>query len=181
MTVALILAVLAAAWFALTFNRFVRQRHLMREAWSGIDVQLKRRHDLIPNLVEAVRGYRNYEKELFERIAALRARCLSTDDPAERQGPENELTRELRKLLAVAEAYPDLKASQQFLDLQKTLTSIEDDVQLSRRYYNGAVRNWNIRVESFPSLLVARVFAFCIADYFELESVSEREVPSVAL
>jgi LemA protein len=181
MMIALALVALVAAWFALAFNRFVRQQHLMREAWSGIDVQLKRRHDLIPNLVEAVRGYRDYEKELFERIASLRAQCLGTDEPGARQGAENELTKELRKLFAVAEAYPDLKANEQFLDLQKTLASIEGDVQLARRYYNGTVRDWNIRVESFPSLLVARVFTFHVADYFELESATEREVPSVAL
>jgi LemA protein len=168
-------------WGVITFNRFVRSRNLMREAWSGIDVQLKRRYDLVPALVETVKGYREHERGLFEDIAETRARCMSTESVREKGEAENALSRMIRSLFAVAEAYPDLKASQNFLDLQKSLTEIEDQIQFARRYYNGTVRDYNIRVESFPSMLIAKPCGFGRADFFEIEYATQREAPDVKL
>jgi len=175
------IGVVLLGWLALTFNRFIRLRQLLREAWSGIEVQLKRRHDLIPQLVEAVKGYRDYEQRLLEHITELRARCLSIEQIKPRGEAETELSHELKSFLAIAEAYPDLKANEQFLNLQRTLASVEDDIQLARRYYNGTVRDFNVEVESFPSLLVAKAWGFRLADYFELESATEGSVPTVKL
>jgi LemA protein len=173
--------VVLLGWLALTFNRFIRLRQLMREAWSGIEVQLKRRHDLVPQLVDAVKGYRDYEQRLLEHITELRARCPTIQQVKPRGEAETELSRDLRSFLAIAEAYPDLKANEQFLNLQRTLAATEDDIQLARRYYNGTVRDFNIQVESFPSLLVAQAWGFPLADYFELESATEGSVPTVQL
>jgi LemA protein len=170
-------AVIIVLWVIITYNLFIRWRNLMREAWSGVDVQLKRRYDLIPNLVETVKGYSRHEKELFEKITQLRNEGMNAENVKQRGQIENALTQGIRSLFAVAEAYPDLKANQNFLDLQKNLVLIEDEIQLARRYYNGTVRNNNILVESFPSLLVANLGGFKKADYFELENVAEREAP----
>lgn len=166
-------------WAIFTFNAFVRERNLIDEAWSGIDVQLKRRHDLIPNLVEAVRGYMQHERGLLDEVSNSRERALGAQSVAQAGQAEGELTRTLRSLFAVAEAYPDLKASQNFLDLQDELSQIEDQLQLARRYYNGTVRDFNIRVQSFPSGLVARGFGFQAREFFEIEEPAEREVPQV--
>lgn len=177
LAVAILLAV--AFWLVMTFNRLVREKNLMREGWSGIEVQLKRRHDLIPNLVEAVKGYAGHERKLFEEIATLRSRCMSAENIKEKGEAEQTLSQAIKSLFAIAEAYPDLKASQNFLDLQKNLSEIEDQIQLARRYYNGTARNYNILVESFPSAFVAKIFNFTGADFFEAESALEREVPEV--
>ena len=163
------------------YNRLVRFRNLTREAWSGIDVQLKRRHDLVPNLVDAVRGYAAYEKSLFESVAAVRAACLKSAGLPEKASAENALTDGIRNLMAVAESYPDLKAGRNFLDLQKNLASVEDDNQMARRYYNGAAREFNTSVESFPSNLVAGVFRFRQAEFFEIETATERRNPEIKL
>ena len=178
---ALVVTVCLAAWFAFTFNRFINRRQMVGEAWSGIDVQLKRRHDLIPQLVDVVKGYRDYERQLVERVTTLRTQSMGITTVKEKGPAETELSRELHSLLAVAEAYPDLKANQQFLELQRSLVAVEDEIQLARRYYNGAVRDLNILVESFPSKLVASVCGIRSADYFELESPSERATPSVSV
>jgi LemA protein len=175
----IVILVFLGLWFVLLYNRFIRGKNLMREAWSGIDVQLKRRHDLIPNLVETVEGYVQYERGLLEDITKLRSRCLDATEIKEKGEVENALTRSLKSLFAVAEGYPDLKANQSFLDLQNNLAGVEDQLQLARRYFNGTVRDYNILVESFPSLLVARIFDFKTAEFFELDEVSEREVPTV--
>jgi LemA protein len=166
-------------WGVFSYNRFVRDRNRVLAGWSDIDVQLKRRHDLIPKLVDAVRRYGAYESALLEHVTELRARSRETRDVNELSALETELGAGLGKILAVAEAYPDLKANRSFLDLQKSLSTVEDAIQFARRYYNGAVRMLNTRCDSFPDLIVARVFRFHHADYFELDDHSQRLSPKV--
>ena len=168
--------IVAAIAIALTFNRLVRHRNLVREAWSGIDVQLKRRHDLVPSLVESVRGHATFERGVLEDVTRLRGSA-----PASRalQDGENALSAQLRGLLAVAEAYPQLRAGESFLELQKRLAEVENHLQMARRYYNGTVRDYNTVVESFPSNVVAGAFGFTLADFFQVESALERAVPEV--
>ncbi|MEJ5329046.1 MAG: LemA family protein [Desulfobaccales bacterium] len=174
------LALVAALSVVAIYNRLVKNRNLVREAWSGIDVQLKRRADLIPNLVETVKGYMQHERGVLEKVTELRTRSLQAGTVADKAQAEGLLTSALRTLFAVAENYPDLKASANFQDLQKTLADIEEQLQLARRYYNGAARNLNILIESFPSNLVARAFGFETAEYFEIEDAAERAVPRVS-
>jgi LemA protein len=162
-------------WLFLTYNRFVRGRNLMGEAWSGVDVQLKRRHDLVPNLVKVVQEYSRYERDLFQDVTAARDKCRQKEDVAGKNEAEGELTRGLKNLFAVAEDYPDLKADRQFLELQKHLVEVEDQIQLARRYYNGTVRNFNILIESFPSLLAGRLFGFKPREYFKVQTATERQ------
>ena len=153
------------------FNSLVRTRQMANEAWSGIDVQLKRRSDLVPNLVETVKGYAAHERAVLEevtRIARRRARALPEGDVAARAQAEGALSVALGKLFALAENYPDLKASGNFLELQQQLSDLENELQMARRYYNGAVRNLNVLVQSFPSNLIAGLFGFAPRDYFEL-------------
>lgn len=166
-------------WLAAAYNGFVRGRNLVKEGWSGIDVQLKRRYELIPNLVETVKGYAAHEKSLFEDIADLRSRSMGASSIKEKSTVENELSGTLRTLFAVAEAYPELKANENFLELQKSLANIEDQLQLARRYYNGTVRNYNISVETFPNVLIAGMFGFSKEEYFEVEGEAERKAPEV--
>lgn len=168
--------VVLLGWVAVAFNRLVRHRNLVREAWSGIDVQLKRRHDLVPSLVESVRGHAAFERGVLEDVTRLRA-----GQPASRalQDGENALTSQLRGLLAVAEAYPQLRAGESFLTLQRQLAEVENHLQMARRYYNGTVRDYNTAVESFPSNLVAGVFGFALLEFFQVESAVERAVPEV--
>ncbi len=175
------IAIIIVFWFVIIYNRFVKDKNLIREAWSGIDVQLKRRNDLIPNLVDAVKGYSGYEKSLFERITELRSKASSQEQIKEKAHTENDLTKAIVNLLIIAEAYPDLKASTNFLDLQKELADTEDQLQYARRYYNGVVRDYNIRVESFPSNLIANTFNYKVEDYFEIELASERMSPQVKI
>jgi LemA protein len=173
-------AVLAAIglYAVVVFNRLIRARNLVREGWSGIDVQLVRRSDLIPNLVETVKGYAGHERTLFAEIAARRTQALNATGVTGRAAAEQELQVSVRKVLAVAEAYPELKASQNFLELQEQLAELEDQLQLARRYYNGTVRDYNIAIQSFPDLLLAGVFGFRDEPYFETEDTA---VPSVKL
>jgi LemA protein len=170
-----------AVYGIVLFNRLVRTRQLAAEGWSGIDVQLKRRADLIPNLVDTVKGYAAHERSLFEEITRLRNGIagLGSGDIAERGRMEGELSGALGRLLALAEAYPELKASDNFRDLQTALAATEDEIQMARRYYNGAARNLNVLVESFPSNLMARAFGFNGRDYFQIED-EDRAVPGVA-
>jgi LemA protein len=165
----------------IVFNRLVRTRQMANEAWSGIDVQLKRRSDLVPNLVEAVKGYAAHERSVLDEVTRLRAaaRALPADDIASRAQAEGALSLALGKLVALAENYPDLKASANFLDLQQQLSQLETELQMARRYYNGAVRNQNVLVQSFPGNLVAGLYGFTQRDYFELSSEGERAVPQV--
>ena len=166
-------------WVVLAFNRLVRMRNLLKEGWSGVDVQLKRRHDLVPNLVETVRGYSRHEMKTLENVASFRAGAAA--DRRQTQDRENELTDGLKQLFALAESYPDLKADRSFLDLQKQLVEIEDQLQMARRYYNGTVRNYNILTETFPGNLVAAIFGFRPEEFFQIVTTSEREAPKVSL
>lgn len=176
----LILFVLLAGlifWVIVIYNRLVRDKNRVLAAWSDIDVQLKRRYELIPKLVDVVKGYSQYEQELFSDLTRLRQDCQRVSQPYEKGLIENRLGSKIGGLFAVAEDYPDLKASVQFLSLQQNLSEVEADIQLARRYYNGAVRNLNIRIDSFPDLLVARRLDFKPAELFELESTLEEEPP----
>jgi len=166
---------------ALTYNRLVTLRNMVKEGWSGIDVQLMRRAALIPNLVETVKGYMVHERNLLAEIAELRSRSLRTEKVGEKGEIETALSRSLGSLLAVAEGYPDLKASRNFLELQRELTDIEDQIQMARRYYNGTVRNLNIAVESFPSNLIAKLFSFVQAEFFAIDDDNDRQVPQVSM
>lgn len=173
------IALLVALWAVAIYNRLVKSRNLVLEGWSGIDVQLKRRYDLIPNLVETVKGYAGHEKEVLEKVVELRNSAARAETAGEKAPIENMLTQTLRQLFALAEAYPDLKANQNFLDLQGKLSEIEEQIQLARRYYNGTARDMNILVQSFPSNIIARSFGFAEAEYFEIELATEREAPKV--
>ena len=165
------------------FNRLVGTRQMANEAWSGIDVQLKRRSDLVPNLVETVKGYAAHERGLLAEVTELRnqARALAGDDVKGREQAEGALSLAVGKLLALAAAYPDLKASTNFLELQQELSRIENDIQMARRYYNGAVRNLNTLVESVPSNIVAKLTGFTQRAYFELADAAERAAPRVSV
>lgn len=163
------------------YNGLVRGRILVREGFSGIDVQLKRRHDLIPNLISAVEGYADFERSVLDDVTRLRTRAMGDESVAEKQRDENALSDALKTLFAVAEGYPDLKASANFLDLQQQLSTIEDELQKARRYYNGTVRDYNTRVQTFPSNLVAGMFGFQESEFFELESLADREPPKVEI
>ena len=174
-------AVAAGTVLTLAYNRLVRRQNLVKEGSSGIDVQLKRRHELVPNLIACVQGYASFERSVLEDVIRLRTAADTASTMAEINLEENRLTAGLKSLFAVAEAYPDLKANANFAQLSTQLVEIEDALQYSRRYYNGAVRDLNIAVESFPSNLVAGWFGFPPADYFEVESIGERAVPRVSL
>ncbi|WMT87880.1 LemA family protein [Pelagibacterium sp. 26DY04] len=177
----LILAVAVIGYAIYVYNMLVRNRQLVGEGWSGIDVQLKRRADLIPNMLETVKGYMAHERETLQAVTDARAavQAAQNGSPAERGQAEGLLSGALGRLFAVAEAYPDLKANTNFIEFQTALQTVEDEIQMSRRYYNGAVRNLNIAVESFPSNLVAGTFRFEKAEYFELENEADRAVPQV--
>jgi len=180
----IILAIVAAAliYAVVVFNSLVRTRQMADEAWSGIDVQLKRRHDLVPNLVDTVKAYAAHERSVLEQVTQLRgaARALPEGDVAARAQAEGALSAALGKLMALAENYPDLKASNNFLELQKQLSDLENELQMARRYYNGTVRNLNVLVQSFPSNLIARLSGFAPRDFFELTE-GEGAVPQVKL
>ncbi|MFA7425425.1 MAG: LemA family protein [Desulfosarcinaceae bacterium] len=177
--VVLVLLVGLLAWAVGLYNRLVRLHNMVKEGWSGIEVQLKRRANLIPNLIQTVKGYMDHERGVLEKLTELRSRTLQTAQPAERARLEGDLSRAIGRLFAVAEAYPDLKANQNFKDLQDELSQIEDQIQMARRYYNGTVRDLNIAVESFPSNIVAGMFGFHQAEFFEIEDEADRAVPKV--
>ncbi len=176
------LIVAIVVYAVIIYNNFIKNQQLVEEGWSGIDVQLKRRANLIPNMLETVKGYMGHEKGVLEAVTNARAAVQGAGNasPTERSKLEGLLSGALGKLIAVAENYPDLKANSTFLELQESLQMVEDEIQLSRRYYNGSVRNLNVLVESFPSNLVANVFKFNKAEYFELENEADRIVPKVS-
>jgi LemA protein len=175
----LALIVLLLLYGVSVYNKLVRLRVLVEEAWSGINVQLKKRHDLIPNLVETVKGYATHEKETFENVTQARANAMQATDVKSQEAAENNLNNALVKLLAVAEQYPELKANQNFLQLQNQLSVIESDIEKSRRYYNGTVREKNIMIDTFPSNIIANMFQFTKSLFFELENEAEKEVPQI--
>lgn len=178
--IALIVVALVAVWAVISFNRFISQRNLIANSWSNVETELRRRYDLIPNLVETVGGYASHEKETMTEVIEARAGAVATDGDAKAQaGAENILVEGLRHLLAVSEAYPELVASEHFLELQRELVTTEDRIQASRRLFNGNVRDYNRRVESVPSRLIAAVGRFTKADYFEVEpAVREARRPN---
>ncbi|MDE0596483.1 MAG: LemA family protein [Roseibacillus sp.] len=175
-----LLVLLAGACVVWAYNMLVKARNQMREGWSGIEVQLKRRHDLIPSLVQCVKGYQTHERELLETVSRERTEAQAARGAGEAGGAEKILGRDLGKIVALAEAYPDLKADKSFRGLMGDLVEIEDQIQYARRYYNGSVRDLNNAIESFPSNLVAGRFGFEVGDFFEVETASERLPPDLA-
>ncbi len=162
-------------WIIFAYNRLVTLRNRVKEAWSDIDVQLKRRYDLIPNLVETVKGYASHERELFEKVTEARTRAMGAKTVKEHGEAENMLSSTLKTLFAVSENYPQLRASENFLELQKELTDTEDKIQAARRFYNTNVRDLNIKIESFPANIIAGTFSFKKAEFFQLEEAAARE------
>ena len=175
-----VLVLLGLVYFFATYNGLVSLRNHLRESWADIDVQLKRRYDLIPNLVATVKGYAKHEREIFEKIAELRSRCVANNGPVGSQGAdEKRLIGALRGLLAVVERYPELKADRQFLALQQELADTEDRIAAARRFYNANVRDLNNKVETFPSSIVASMFDFRREDFWDVEEATHREAPAV--
>ena len=175
-----VVVVLILLFFWLGYNGLVKRRNQVDNAWSQIDVQLKRRHDLIPNLVETVKGYAAHERQVFENVTAARSAATAAQGPEAQAQAENQLTGALRQLFAVAEAYPDLKANQNFLELQNELTDTEDKIQASRRFYNMTVRDLNTKIQQFPSSIIARFANADEREFFELDDPAERAVPAVS-
>jgi len=172
--------VLVVVYAVVVFNRLIRQRNVVREGWSGIDVQLRRRTDLVPNLVETVKAYAAHERGLLEDVTRKRASSIAASDVGGQAAAERALAGSLGRLMALAEAYPQLKADKNFLDLQDELANVEDQIQMARRYYNGTVRNLNISIQSFPDVLLARPLGFKEEPFFELEDRAEAAAPQVA-
>lgn len=177
--VILVVLVVVFLWVVGLYNGLVKLKNRAKEAWADIDVQLKRRYNLIPNLVETVKGYASHEKGVFEKVTEARSRAMGATSVKEKQEAENVLSGTLKTLFAVSEGYPELKASQNFLELQRELRDTEDKVQASRRFYNTNVRDLNIKVESFPANLIASMLGFKKMELFELTAAEEREVPKV--
>ena len=175
-----LVVVVVGLWAISIYNGLVRRKNVVAEAWSGIEAQLKRRADLIPNLVETVKGYATHERTTFDELARLRSAGQGQADVAARAQTEQAITAAIGKIMAVAEAYPELKASANFQSLQHDLEELEDQIQLARRYYNGAVRNFNVSVQSFPSNLIAGMTGFHTADFFQLDNAADRNAPKVS-
>jgi LemA protein len=184
MTVVLIVVgvvvVLAVLYFILTRNSIIGSRNRVDEAWSGIDVQLKRRHDLVPNLVETVRGYAQHERATFENVTQARAEAMKAEGPAEAGRAEGMLSRALLGLRAIAENYPNLRATENFQQLSRNLSELEDEIQASRRIYNSNVMAYNTKIQTFPNSVVAGAGGFTAREFFEIEEPSEREAPEVS-
>jgi LemA protein len=180
--VLLAIVVIVVLFLVLTYNRLVQLRQRVKEAFSDIDVQLKRRHDLIPNLVETVKGYAAHERGVFDEVTQARAGAIAAgaQGPQQRAAAEDMLTGALRSLFAVAEAYPQLQAVQEFKDLSENLRDTEDKIQFARRFYNAQVRDYNTALQTFPTVLLAGAMGFTASQYFEVESASDREVPKVS-
>lgn len=170
--------VVAVVWAVAVYNGLITLKNRTDEAWSDIDVQLKRRYDLIPNLINTVKGYATHEKEVFEKVTEARTAAMGAQTPGQKEQAENMLSGTLKSLFAVAEAYPDLKANQNFLELQRELTDTEDKVQAARRFYNGNVRDFNIKIEVFPSNIIAGMLNFTKREFFAAEE-GEKELPKV--
>ncbi len=175
----LALVVAIGGYLIYIYNALVSNKNKVAEGWSGIDVQLKRRADLIPNLVETVKGYASHEDKIFRDIAELRAKSIAGGSVADQSAVGQAMSAALGRLFAIAEAYPELKADANYRDLQEKLAGIEDEIQLSRRYYNGAVRILNTMIESFPSNFIADFFKFAKSEFFEIGDAAQREVPKV--
>lgn len=179
MTVVLVILCGFTAWAVVIYNRLVRDRQRVLTAWSDIDVQLKRRHDLIPKLVATVEQYARYERSTLQTLIELRSRSGQSRELAEKGALEAQIDGGLRRLIALAEAYPELRANRSFLQLQRELTEVENQIQYARRFYNGSVRNLNTRIDSFPDLLIAHLGRFVPQPFFQLDHVAEKEPPEV--
>ncbi len=178
--IVLAVVVLVAVWAIVTYNGFVKLRNLVQESWRQVDVELQRRYDLIPNLIETVKGYAAHERGLFEEVTRARSQAAGTQGgPGERAQAENMLTQAIGRLFAVAENYPDLRASENFASLQNELANTEDRIAAGRRFYNANVRSLNTRVETFPPNIIAAIFKFRKAEYFELSDPEARRAPAV--
>lgn len=179
MNIGLILLIIIAVvvlWMIAVYNGLIRLKNRVDEAWSDIDVQTKRRYDLIPNLINTVKGYAAHEKQLFENVTEARTRAMSAGTAADKAQAENALSQTLKSLFAVAENYPDLKANQNFLELQRELTDTEDKIQAARRFYNGNARDFNIKIEVFPNNIIAGMLKFTKREFFEAESEEKEPV-----
>jgi LemA protein len=179
MVIGLILIIIVAVlalWVIMTYNGLIKLKNRVDEAWSDIDVQLKRRYDLIPNLINTVKGYAAHEKELFEKVTQARTTAMGAQNPADKENAENMLSGTLKSLFAVAEAYPDLKANQNFLELQRELSDTEDKIQASRRFYNGNVRDFNIKIEIFPTNIFAGMLHFVKREFFQADAAEKENV-----
>jgi LemA protein len=174
-----IVLIALVAWGIIIYNRLIADLNRIKAAWSDIDVRLRRRHDLIPQLVEAVKAYASYERQTLEDITGLRERSTVTERVSEIGDIESELGVKVNHVMARIEAYPDLKADESFISLQHNLTDVEDHIQYSRRYYNGAVRIFNTRLGVFPDLIVARIFRFTPAEFFQIVEDEQRAAPSI--
>jgi LemA protein len=181
MNAVLIVGVVVVLWAIITFNRLTRLRQLSDNAWADIDVQLKRRHDLIPQVVAVVKGHAGYERQTLEALVTARGRALQAMEggPAARFREENPVEGSLRRIFAIAEAYPDLQAAASFAGLQRTLTDVEDTLQNTRRYYNAVVRDWNTGIAQFPANLLANPLGFRPREFFGIDDAAERAVPRV--
>ena len=177
LTIIIVILAVVVLWAALSYNGFVSLNTQTQEAWSDIEVQLKRRFDLIPNLINTVKGYATHEATTFDRVTQARAQAMQAQTPAEHGKAENVLTDALKSVFAVAEAYPDLKANQNFLALQNELSDTENKIQASRRFYNGNVRDLNVKVDSFPSNLIANMFKFGKKEFFDLPDDAAAQQP----
>lgn len=176
----ILLAAVAAFWLVVTYNRFVTLKNRVREAFADIDVQLKRRYDLIPNLVETVKGYATHEQGVFKQVTEARAKAMGAHGMQEKAQAENMLSQTLKSLFAVAENYPDLKASQNFLQLQTELRDTEDKIQAARRFYDTNVMALNTKIESFPGNFIAKTFGFTKEQFFGITEAGQRETPKVS-
>ncbi|EKD24024.1 MAG: LemA family protein [uncultured bacterium] len=170
---------LLIVWIVLAFNGLVRLRFRVREAWSDIEVQLKRRYDLIPNLIETVKGYMTHEKDVFEKVTQARAQSLSAKGHTEKGAAESELSGTLKTLFAVSENYPDLKANANFMELQRELSDTENKIQAARRFYNGNVMEYNTKIHVFPTNVIAKLFGFLIEEFFQLDNDAAKEPVAV--
>ncbi|MEK7553166.1 MAG: LemA family protein [Patescibacteria group bacterium] len=171
----IIIAVVVVLWLVLTYNGLVRRRYRVREAWSDIDVQLKRRYDLIPNLIETVKGYAAHEKEAFEKVTQARAAALGAQTVHDKEAAENTLSSALKSIFAIAEAYPQLRAVESFIKLQEELADTENKIQAARRFYNGNVMELNTKIETFPTNLIAGIFSFKKEEFFQLQQEEAKE------
>ena len=179
MTIALLLCVAVFVFAVFSYNRLVRDRQRVLTAWSDIDIQLKRRYDLIPKLVAAVDQYASYERSTLQTLIELRSRAGQVSDVGSKGVLEGQIGGSLRSLMALVEAYPELKADQSFLQLQDELTEVENHIQYARRFYNGSVRNLNTRIDSFPDLIIARLFKYTPQPFFELDDAAEKHSPEL--
>ena len=179
LVIILVVLVVLGLWIVKIYNGLIKLKVRTNEAWSDIDVQLKRRYDLIPNLINTVKGYATHERELFENVTKARANAMNAQNPEEKAGAENMLTGALKSLFAVSENYPDLKANENFLELQRELSDTENKIQASRRFYNGNVRDLNTRIQIFPDSIIANMLKIGKREFFEIEDKKEKEVPKV--